>query len=279
MACVKTWKLDKAGNLALLPQPSTRTIRNLDEASKILPDGAYTSFRTFYGNRVLHLEDHIKRLEESSRLANKPVELNDAVIRKALKQVIDHQPGEKRIRLTVDLEEQPGQLYITSEIWSPLPPESYQHGVKTITKRLHRTNPKAKLTHFINNGKVLSLPTDVNEILMVDEDDVILEGMSSNFFAVCEGKIWTEEQRVLSGITRLLVLEIIKSRKVPVVLEGIKLQNIPCAQEAFITSSSRGVLPVRQIDDVIVGNGKPGDVTRAIIQDYDEQIRRLAEPL
>lgn len=279
MACVTTWKVDEVGNLVLLPQSSSRKTKNLDEASKILPDGAYTSFRTFYGNRVLHLEDHIKRLEESSRLANKPVQLNSAVIRKALKQVVDNQSGEKRIRLTVDLEQKPGQLYITSEIWSPLPPESYLHGVKTITKRLRRLNPKAKLTHFINNGKVLSLPTGVNEILMVDDDDVILEGMSSNFFVVCEGKIWTEEQRVLSGITRLLVLEIIKSRKIPVVLEGIKLQNIPRIQEAFITSSSRGVLPVRQIDAVIIGNGNPGDMTKAIMSDYNQQISQLAEPL
>src|SRR6266581_4375547 len=78
------------------------------------------------------------------------------------------------------------------------------------TRALRRENPHAKDTRFIAtaSGAYAKLPQGVNEGLLVATDESLLEGLSSNFFAVRDGVLHTEEDRVLLGVTRALVLEV-----------------------------------------------------------------------
>jgi branched-chain amino acid aminotransferase len=154
-------------------------------------------------------------------------------------------------------------------------------GVKTITCDFRRPNPKAKLTTSISGTMELrrQLLPDVNEALMLDEQGRLLEGLSSNFFAVLAGEIWTAEAGVLSGITRLLILEEIRLANLPLRLEGLPLSALPELQEAFITSASRAVLPVSQVDQQIIGSGMPGPLTRLLARRYRARLRTGIEAI
>ena len=233
----------------------------LDAVTTHLPGGAYTTFRTYDHNKVIRLDDHLGRLEETAQLAQKPVALEGLRLRETLRNVIDEYPGDLdlRIRVVLDLEDFVGEIYIIAEILKTPPPGAYHSGVRAITCQLQRDNPKAKLTASIPMANKIreQLPTGVEEALMVDEAGRILEGLTSNFFAVKGGELWTNEDGVLSGITRSLVLDEAVRIELPVIFRSITITEIPDLEEAFITSSSRGILPVKQIDEVRIGYGKP----------------------
>jgi branched-chain amino acid aminotransferase len=144
------------------------------------------------------------------------------------------------------------------------------------TRRLQRENPKAKLTGFIETAAAVrqQLPVGINEAIMVGADGRLLEGLSSNFFAMNSGVIWTAEQGVLSGITRSLVLEVIGETSLSLKLEGVRFSDLGKIEEAFITSASRAVQPVTEMDGKPVGTGRSGPVTRRIIQGYEERLER-----
>jgi branched-chain amino acid aminotransferase len=161
------------------------------------------------------------------------------------------------------------------ELLTTPPPGSYHSGVRVITCQLQRDNPKAKLTASIPVADKIrgQLPTGVEEALMVDEAGRILEGLTSNFFAVKGDIIWTNEEGVLSGITRSLVLDEAVRIELPVNFRSIKITEIPDLEEAFITSSSRGILPVKQIDRILIRNGNPGSITVRLMDCLEDRIR------
>jgi branched-chain amino acid aminotransferase len=257
--------------------------QTLDQTSAYLPGGAYTTFRTYGGSKALRLGDHLCRLVHTARMAGKDASLDEHAARAALRLALNTVPGgqDYRIRLTLDLEAHAGDLYLLLQPVQPPPPEAYQTGVKVVTCDLQRQLPKAKLTRFIARaGQVRQkLPAEVNEAIMADPRGNLLEGLSSNFFAVKEGEIWSAEAGVLSGVTRALALECAIRLGMRVHLQPVRLTQIPELEEAFITSSSRAVMPIRQIDRVQIGKVCPGRVTQAVMQEYADGIERLVEEI
>jgi len=160
-------------------------------------------------------------------------------------------------------------------------PFEYQMGVKVVTRWLHRQNPKAKLTDFIETAAEVrkDIPTGMNEVLMISEDQRVLEGLSSNFFAISKGIIYTADQEVLSGITRSLVIKFIEEDKIPLKLEGIPIDQLTGLDEAFLTSTSRAVLPVTEIDGKKVEKGVPGSFTQKIMAGYWAKIEQELETI
>ncbi len=261
-----------------LAQPAS----GLDATSRQIPGGAYSTFRTFSGNRMIQYAAHMDRLEETARLAGTPVQIDRVLARSALRAAVQQFPSlEKRVRLTLDLEQQPGRLFIAIESLVVPTASDYTEGVRAVTRQAHRENPKAKLTRFIATAGEIrqEIPQGVNEALMVAEDGFILEGLSSNFFAIQDGQLYTAEEGVLSGLTRRLVLEEAGAEGIPVVLQPIALQALPMISEAFITSASRAVLPVVQIDGQPVGDARPGPVTLRLLERYEARIQAESEEI
>jgi branched-chain amino acid aminotransferase len=107
----------------------------------------------------------------------------------------------------------------------------------------------------------------------------LLEGLSSNFFAIKDNQLWTEDKRVLSGITRQIVLDIAVSEAFPVKLTGISRAELSGISEAFLTSVSRGILPIRKIDQWVIGDGEPGLITRKLMTFFREKIESELEQI
>jgi branched-chain amino acid aminotransferase len=246
----------------------------LDAAAGSLPPGAYTTLRTYSKSKVTNLESHFLRLEETARLAGCPLQLDRQGLRQALRQAVQSYSGAFDLRLRILLDLQDSQLYLAAEPLKTPPPQAYQQGVRLVTCNYVRQNPKAKLTSTMVGAEMLrrSLPPDVNEALMLDPDGRLLEGLSSNFYVVLDGVLWTAEQGVLSGITRQAILEEVYQAGLPLRLEGLPLAELPRASEAFISSASRGVLPVRMVDSLVIGSGAPGPVTRQLGQRYQARL-------
>ncbi len=260
--------------------PSGLVLRGRDESlatsSVALPEGAYTTFRTYGTRRVLRLHRHIERLNESVRLEGRsgilPLERASAAVTAALDAT---RWPESRVRLTFA----PPRLFLAIEPFQPLPPSVYERGVACVTLALRRENPHAKDTRFVATARALygRLPAGVEEALLVDRGEV-LEGLSSNFFALLDGSLRTEEERVLLGVTRSIVLEVAEQR-VPVERRAVRQDELAQVNEAFLTSVSREVLPVVQIDGRPVGGGRVGAATRQIMDAFAELVAREGETL
>ena len=106
----------------------------------------------------------------------------------------------------------------------------------------------------------------------------ITEGSSSNLFIVAGGGVVTPPLRVgiLDGITRRPLLDLARARGLTVEERSLRPGDLKSADEAFITSSIRGVLPVVRVDGVAVATGRVGPVTRLLSDAYLEHARRTA---
>jgi branched-chain amino acid aminotransferase len=280
MTILQIWKL--TGRLILKPVELPDPANTLDEATRQLPQGAYTTFRTFGRGRAVHLADHLNRLAETARLSGHAPGIDMDNLRVGLRQALaDYHAEDARVRLVLDLTVTPGDAYLLLEPLQTPAPELYQRGVAVVTRSAHRENPKAKQTAFIVEADSLrrSLPEGAFEAVMVSPIGELLEGLSSNFFAVIDGELWTAEEGVLSGITRAMVLEEARQLGIPIHLQGVAMASIPGVEEAFITSASRAVLPVTRIDAATVGSGEPGPITRLLLERYNRRMGREAKPV
>jgi branched-chain amino acid aminotransferase len=164
----------------------------------------------------------------------------------------------------------PAQLYIlTLPLKSPAP-EWYSQGISLATFPFQRPFPLIKLTHYV--GAIVAHQTVVKQHnaempLFVTEgaSPEVLEGSTFNFFTVQNGEIVTPatDGRILTGITRAQVIKCARSIGLTVREQSVPLSG--AWDEAFLTSSTRNVVPVVRIDSVPVGDGRVGPVTRRLM--------------
>ncbi len=111
------------------------------------------------------------------------------------------------------------------------------------------------------------------EAIFVD-DGILLEGTHSNFFAVMNGKVWThpESNKILSGITRNVVIEICNRLNIQLVEKAIEYNDISKIEEAFVSSTTLEITPVVNVDDTKIGDGRPGEIAKLVQKEYQRMI-------
>jgi branched-subunit amino acid aminotransferase/4-amino-4-deoxychorismate lyase len=257
----------------------------LDTLTQRLPRGLYTTFRTFEnGRRALDLRHHLQRLYGPALTRGIQPQVGEEALRAALRQIAARfAPGECRLRPILLLEERAGELYILAEAFSPPSPDLYEKGVSVITVPIPRRHPRLKSTDFI------ALSAEIRQKLAQGKAyeairvrltphcprGEALEGLTSNFYVLRGRTLITAAEGILPGITRRVVLRLARQKGLEI------LYRRPCLgenfEEAFLTSSSRGVVPVVAIDGQRVGKGEPGPHTRALGEAYDRYVASHAE--
>ncbi len=108
-------------------------------------------------------------------------------------------------------------------------------------------------------------------------DDFVTEGSHTNFFAVKNNKIFTAplSNYILNGVTRKVILELCNENKIDFSEKPIKVSDIKYYDEFFITGTTTEITPVIQIDDWIVGDGKPGNITRSIQELFFNSVKQV----
>jgi branched-chain amino acid aminotransferase len=165
----------------------------------------------------------------------------------------------------------------------------YEKGVRVETRVLRREHPRLKSTSFIarsDSERKQIARNGIFEALLV-RDGEILEGMTSNFFYIPRAERLTKPKRgamlytarddILLGVTRETVIEIARGRGLELREQSLHLDQLVTVEEAFITSSSRGIVPVIRVDDVTIGQGSPGPVTRELMTAYESYVLEKAE--
>ena len=218
------------------------------------------------------LEDHLKRFINSIQLSKIPnpytkEELRQKVLE--LQNINNVQHGFIRITLTAGASSNFGTLssstlIILSGVLGANNPNNYTNGIKLISKKYQRTFPKIKSTDYFFPQMLHQELKEANATDVLYYTDYVTETSRSNVFCVKKGKITTPKANVLEGITRKKLLEFEPS----ISLTNLTLDELCNADEVFITSSSKELMPVVQINGKLIGNGNVGAVYKALHKQF-----------
>jgi branched-chain amino acid aminotransferase len=193
--------------------------------------------------------------------------------------------GAGRIALDLDAADKPSLLVIAQPLKMPRA-ELYTEGARLAIVGVERTSrravdPAVKSGNYLNSIMALAEAQKAGayEALMLGPDGRVAEGSTSNVFAVRAGRLTTPALMtgILAGITRQRVIELARAAGLDAGEGDLYQDDLRGADEVFITSSIRGVMPVRQVDDRIVSGGAPGPITRRLTDAYDRFIATVAE--
>ncbi len=254
--------------------PAEEAVIPVDDLAVIRGIGVFDLLRTYNG-KPLFLKEHVDRLFESARQISLDLPWSpDEVRRIALDALSRNAMDEANIRIIatggsssdfMTPQGKPRLLVLITPL-PRLPAEWYDRGVKVVTMRLERRIPGAKSIDYVPAAMALrqARANDAVEALYVDRNGNALEGTTSNLFAVIDGRLVTPGSGILAGITRQVVLDIARPL-MPIDMRNIPLTELLAADEIFITGTNKGLVPVVQVDDTTVGDGRPGAHTRRIM--------------
>lgn len=266
--------------------------------------GVYDALRTFEHNKFLFLDRHLARTEKSMDLLGWSYQFNRPRLLRTLHDIVSTSSWPE-MRVRIDVLAEPAEALgstsrelIAIQPFSPPPQELYEIGVAVdFASGVSRNNPLAKTADFAAKRPATSglkllehaggpdgektqeaqPPSDRKtlepyEYLLLSSSGQILEGTGTNFWAVRDGVLYTAGEGVLEGVTREIILQLVVVLQIPLKLEAIRVEDIPAIQEAALSGSSRAFLPVIAIAGQPVGDGRPGPVSRRILDAYNHFI-------
>lgn len=237
--------------------------------------GVFDLLRTYDG-KLFKLHEHVLRLERSAALIGLDLPWSTGEIEAIARATyMRNALANATIRIIVTggaaddfmtPQQRPTLIVMVNPIGIPAP-EQQSHGVKVITTRIERMMPTVKSLNYITAIMAMQAARRVGavEAIYRTADDRITEGTRANFFILRDNRLITPQTDVLGGITRDVVLEI-AGDDFEVVEAPLFYADLATCDEAFLTSSTKEILPVTQIDDIIIGQGKPGPNTRKLIE-------------
>jgi branched-chain amino acid aminotransferase len=256
-------------------------------------DSAFEVMRT-YGRVPFREREHLRRLHESCERILIALEFDYQALSDEVRRTIAaSQLDECNVRVMVtrgigplglDISEarKPSVLVFATPLQAP-PPAAYDEGVAVGLCHAARATDGtraqgAKTSNYL--GAVLALhqvrERGCHEALIVGPHGEVIEGATSNVFLVRDGVLATPpiEAGILAGITRLSVLELATRLALVVHETQVHPADLYHADEVFITSTVREIVPVVRVDDVVVGAGRPGPITQRIRAAYLAETQR-----
>jgi len=248
--------------------------------------GVFDFLRTYRG-KPFHLEAHVRRLQNSARLIGLSCPWSLAELKELVTRTLQQNDGpEFSIRLLItggdsDDSITPGEkprLLIMVTPLKTFPGAWYRDGVKIITTNVMRSNPGAKSSDYIRGILALNDAQRVGAIesVYVDDQERVLEGTTSNIFAVINGELVTPPDNILPGVTRDVTMTIAEPVAKPQ-LRPMTRQELYQADEVFLSSSNKEIMPVIQVDGEIIANGQPGVMTKRIMELFSAYTENFAQ--
>ena len=261
-------------------------------------DGVFEGIRAYNG-RVFRLKEHIDRLFYSAKAILLEIPMSHAALMKATVETCrQNKLRDGYIRLVVTrgvgtLGLNPnrckrGSVIIIADKIQIYPPELYQRGMDIVTvattRNLHSAlNPAIKSLNYLNNilAKIEANNAGVEEAVMLNAEGFVAECTADNLFIVKNGKLFTPplSAGALYGITRQTVMELAEESGLEVAEPNLTRYDLFCADECFLCGTGAEIVPVTKIDGRVIGNGKPGTITKKLVEDYHALTNVSGEPI
>jgi branched-chain amino acid aminotransferase len=245
--------------------------------------GVFESICTFR-KRPLMLTPHLERLVRSAETASVTIPLPIEDIKEVIREGISRMQEDCLIRpyitggdVFIDGSFPASRLFILFEKVQKPSPDVYANGVLLLPVDGGRHIPGVKSIDYMFSYSGYGKRRDAYEILYCPEGE-ITEAAHSTFFLYTGGKLVTAPlSRVLKGTTRDIILQLAAEKGMKIEERCPLLSELPSAEEAFITGSVKEVVPVVRIGEQVIGDGKPGAVTKMLHHTLLEEIVRWLE--
>ncbi|AGK61639.1 branched chain amino acid aminotransferase apoenzyme [Archaeoglobus sulfaticallidus PM70-1] len=260
-------------------------------------DGVFEGIRAYNG-RVFRLKEHIDRLYDSAKVIcleipiskEEFMELILETLRKNnlknayIRPIVTRGIGD--LGLDPRKCSKPNIIIITKE-WDRLYGDLYEKGLKAVTVAIRRNAidalpPNIKSLNYLNNilGKIEANEKGGDEAIFLDSNGYISEGSGDNIFIVKNGRVYTPPiLNNLRGITREVVIEIIEKLGIPFKEMNLGIYDLYSADEIFVTGTAAEIAPITVIDGRKVGDGKPGEITRRLIEEFKKITESEGTPI
>ena len=254
--------------------------------------GLFETMRVYCG-KVFCLDEHLKRLHNSSRVLGWPEWFDGKILSSAIYQTLEkNKLQEASVRLTVSRgigESRPDPstcTQMTVAIFTypshSLASEVYEQGWSLVQSTIRRnlTSPLCglKVANYLDHilAKAQARQKGANEALLLNTKGIVAEGTMCNIFFVRDGKLITPDEKsgILPGITRALVLEIAKEAGIESEERQVDPHELLGISEMFVTSSLLEIMPVTILDQRIVNGGRPGPITKLLQTEYKRKVER-----
>ena len=259
-------------------------------------EGVYEVVRT-YGGDLFLAGRHFRRLRASAAMITLDVAMTDSSLEAVVRDTIaayragagDADSGAEvlaRILLTRGIGEMsydpskalhPSLVVIVQQLVPP-PPAAYARGVAVALVSVVRNHPasvdpRIKSNNLLNNALAMQEALRRGpffEAVMRNYRGELAECSQSNLFVITGGTVRTPalEAGLLAGITREFVEEVAVEAGIPVLDSVLRDDDLFGADEAFLTSTSKEIVPIVRVDDRTIGGGEPGPVTRRLLDAY-----------
>lgn len=231
------------------------------------------------GGRPFMLDEHLQRLRSSADLIGLRVPLSDDEIAGVIDELLKrngHTEATVRLVLTGGYSPDgmhynpstPTFLIVTHEMFS-VPAHFYERGAKLLAVEHRREVPEAKTTNYLTwlrNHPRIEAEGALD--LLYHDGEIISEAATASFYVVRDGVILAPDSGVLWGTVGDYVLELARGTH-RVEFRQVTLAETLAADECFLTSSVRGVVPITRIDDHEIGDGEPGPVSRDLMARFN----------
>jgi len=261
-------------------------------------DGVFEGIRAYHG-RVFKLKEHIDRLFCSAKAILLNIPMSHAALMKAtIETCRKNKLRDGYIRLVVTRGvgtlglnprtcKKPSVIIIADKI-QLYPPEYYHRGLDIITvpttRNLHSAlNPAIKSLNYLNNilAKIEANNAGVEEAVMLNAEGFVAECTGDNLFIVKNHALFTPplSAGALYGITRQTVIQLAEEAGLKISEPNLTRYDLFNADECFLTGTGAELIPVVKIDGRVIGTGKPGPLTRKLVNVYHALTKVSGEPI
>ncbi len=252
-------------------------------------DGVFEGIRVYSG-KIFEFEAHLDRLYNSAKAIRLTIPMErDKLIDATQKTVEANNIVNGYIRLVVTrgvgtLGLNPfvckhSQIFIIAADIQLYPEEFYEEGLKVVSAATVRNHPlsvppQVKSLNYLNNilAKIEALDRDVPEAVMYNHEGYVAEATGDNVFILKDGRIYTPPVQAgsLVGITRQVVIGLAEKESIPVVEKNLTRFDLYTCDELFLTGTAAEVIGVVDVDGRIIGDGKPGPLTKRLREKFYE---------
>lgn len=221
-------------------------------------------------SRITFINDHLQRLDHSQSLLRLHYNANMEEVKNILETLLKKNNiinSYFKCIISARLVENKTSAILTiyQDIYKPYDNEMYQNGITLILHEFAKPFPEYKTTFYLGSLREYDrMLENIAEDILFYFDNIVRECSRCNIFIIKGGLIYTPDKNILKGVTRHHVINCIKEQYI-VIEKDISVKELFEAEEVFISSTTKNIMPVVKIEDQMIGNGKPGNITKLLI--------------
>ncbi|MGD0336420.1 MAG: aminotransferase class IV [Candidatus Omnitrophota bacterium] len=243
--------------------------------------GIFETMR-WHKNKTVYLDAHLRRMSGSSRFCGIKFPYGTKKVKRYVKETVAlNDLADVAVRITVWKSPRGAGLLIAAKKYNPHPSVKYRNGF-LVTVSQYRQNEDSFLCRIksINRlayelGFFQAKSKGFDEAIILNSRGYVAEATRSNIFIVNNGKIFTPglASGCLPGITRRVVFDLARTCGIRICETNLTTKDIKEAQEAFLTNSLMGIMPLTRLDKYIIGKGRCARITKSLILKYSSLLK------